>query len=160
MEARDSTDALSVLYADAARQAALLGGRVQSLTGMLATARDSLSLPAKRDTVWIGDEPRERAITEYQDNVFSARIAYLFEPVDSFSVALEAQIEAVLQQTEAPDGTVLFSASSTDPRVFVRLTRASWSPPPPVQFCSWRTKGTWATVGGALGFVGGVLTGG
>lgn len=157
IEAGDSADARSLQLAAAARQAALLGGEVRSLAQLLSEARDSLALPAKRDTVYLNGEMRERATTEYEDDVFSARIAYLFEPVDSFSVALEARINAVLTQTEGPDGTILFSATSDDSRVFVGLERAVWSPPPPVQFCSWRTRGTWASIGGAAGFVGGVL---
>lgn len=156
LAARDSTDALSVLYADAARQASLLGGRVASLTELLAEAEANLAGAAQRDTVYVEGEQRERAFINFDDGVFAGRVAYLFAPVDSFSVELRARIEAALTMTEAPDGTMLFAATSADPRVRLSLGSASWSPPAPVQVCSWRTRGRWTAFGGFLGVLGGM----
>jgi len=156
LAARDSTDTLSVLYADAARQASLLGGRVASLTELLAQAEANIEQGAQRDTVYVGGQSRERAFVDFNDGVFSGRVAYLFAPADSFSLHLRARIEAALTMTEAPDGTMLFSARSTDPRVALSVGSAQWSPPPPLRVCSWRTRGRWTALGGFLGVLGGM----
>lgn len=106
------------------------------LTGLLATAEDSLSGTGdvtRVDTVSVGCNPCLRP-GDFVTGVLARdpfRVQWRFTAMDSLRATVFATIRAELVQADLPDGTVTVFARPLSPNTTLEVERLEWQPPPP-----------------------------
>jgi len=170
-ERRDSLVLLSQEKADLAREVELLGGRLESMVDLYASAVGTIEA---HDAVvhrsdLIGSDPSGGQLVDsitghVSDGLLSADVKATVEPPTVSIPSYSVELALALGWTVGADGRALATAMPLDPRVTLRIGEAWYSPPPPVNYCGWGTRAKWAlggaAVGGAVGFGGGVAIGG
>jgi hypothetical protein len=138
-------------------EAKLAGAKVRALTELQVEASTSLTLQAEQpDTLMrLSRDPLYASVARglvdsvfarFDDGVFAGRVAY-FPMRGQFGLDFRAQFAAALAITDQPDGSVLFAAVPSDPRIRLTLTNSIWVPPPSADVCTWGQRGKAAVVG-------------
>lgn len=140
-ESVDSTDALSRINAELAREVELLGGSVRSLAEMYVGAVGTIEASAAEAFRSAPDAPPDSIVGDVTDGLLRARVRATVTPptvgIPAWSIDSLALVASV---SETADGRALFAARAVDPRVTIQLGDVYYQPPPPVAFCSFGTR--------------------
>ena len=149
-EQSDRGDLLEKEKSELARQAETLNGRISALADMYADARGQITILDGR--IFASDASTtipDSVTAEIDDGLLRGNLA--FYPPSSLALEYELHLAIALAFVDAPDGRMMATAMSDNPRVELRYGEVFYQPAPPVEYCSVGTRVTWGLGGLGVG---------